>query len=67
MGIPVLRFRDNDGNIVSVPAIKGEKGDTGAKGEQGEKGDSYILTEADKTEIANIVLANFTDVSGVGM
>ena len=25
MAIPVLRFRDIDGNIVSFPAIKGEK------------------------------------------
>ena len=58
MPIPVLRFRDIDGNIVSVPAIKGEKGD---------KGDSYALTEVDKEDIANIILANFTDVSEVCM
>ena len=54
---------------------KGEKGDQGEqgiqgiqgeKGEKGEKGDSYILTEADKTDIADIVLSNFTDVSEVG-
>lgn len=36
------------------------------KGDKGDKGDSYIITEADKTEIANIVLANFVDVSEVG-
>lgn len=54
---------------------KGEKGDTGAtgaqgqqgiQGEKGEKGDTYNLTEADKTEIADIVLSNFTNVSEVG-
>lgn len=30
------------------------------------KGDDYVLTEADKTDIADIVLSNFTDVSEVG-
>ena len=33
----------------------------------GPKGDSYKLTDADKNDIANIVLANFTDVSEVGV
>ena len=28
------------------------------RGEKGEKGDSYVLTEADKAEIAAIVLAD---------
>lgn len=28
----ILRVRDNDGNIVSIPAIKGDKGDKGDKG-----------------------------------
>ena len=32
----------------------------------GPKGEDYVLTEADKNEIANIVLSNFTDVSEVG-
>ena len=45
---------------------KGDKGDTGEqgpqgirgeRGEKGEAGDDYILTEADKTEIADIVLS----------
>ncbi len=36
------------------------------KGEKGDKGDSYVLNEADKVEIANIVLTNFTDVAEVG-
>lgn len=35
--IPVLRVRDNEGNVIGIPAIKGE---------------DYILTEADKAEIA---------------
>lgn len=42
MSIPVLTVRDNEGNIIEIPAIKGDKGD------------SYILTETDKQEIANI-------------
>lgn len=37
------------------------------KGENGKDGNDYVITEADKTEIANLVLANFTDVSEVGM
>ena len=43
MGIPTLKIRDENGNVVSVPAIKGDKGD------------SYILTDADKREIAGMV------------
>ena len=54
---------------------KGEKGDQGEqgiqgiqgeKGDKGEKGDSYNLTEADKTEIAEEVKSMFVDVSEVG-
>ena len=61
--------------IQGIQGIQGEKGETGAtgatgaQGEQGlkgDKGDAYILTEADKTEIAGLVLSNFTDVSEVG-
>lgn len=36
------------------------------KGEQGPPGDDYVLTDADMEEIANKVLAKFTDVSEVG-
>ena len=38
----------------------------GSKGDKGDKGDAYTLTEADKTEIAGLVLENFTNVSEVG-
>lgn len=38
----------------------------GAKGDKGDKGDAYILTEADKTEIAEEVKSMFVDVSEVG-
>lgn len=54
----VLTIRDENNNIIDIPAIKGDKG---------EKGDTYMLTEADKEEIADIVLANFTDVSEAGL
>lgn len=43
--------------------LKGEKGDTGAtgstgpRGEKGDKGDAYILTDADKREIADDIEA----------
>ena len=56
MNIPILTVRDADGNIIKIPAIKGDKGDRGI---QGEKGDSYILTDADKQQIANVVGSAF--------
>lgn len=45
----IIRIRDEHGNVREVTAIKGDKGD------------SYILTEADKQEIAGIV-ANMAGV-----
>lgn len=41
--IPVLTVYDDNGNEIPIPAIRGEKGD------------SYVLTAADKQEIASIV------------
>lgn len=38
----------------------------GPQGPQGPQGEDYVLTEADKAEIAARILANFTDVSEVG-
>lgn len=32
MKIPIIRVRDEDGNIIAIPAIKGEKGDKGDPG-----------------------------------
>lgn len=37
---------------------QGPQGIRGERGEKGEAGDDYVLTEADKTEIAGIVLAS---------
>ena len=42
----ILRIRDADGNVQEVLTIRGEDGK------------DYVLTEADKQEIANIVLGN---------
>lgn len=39
----ILKIRDANGNVQEITAIKGE---------------DYVLTEADKQEIADIVLAN---------
>lgn len=44
----------------------GPQGAQGEKGDKGDKGDPYILTQADKTEIINMVISNFIDVSEVG-
>lgn len=41
---------------------KGDKGDTGAKGSKGDPGDDYVLTSADKEEIADLVLEEVPDV-----
>lgn len=42
MNIPILTVRDEAGNIIEIPAL------------QGDKGDDYVLTAADKQEIAGI-------------
>ena len=68
----ILNVRDENGNFIPISAIKGDKGDkgdTGDKGEKGakgDKGDNYVLTEADKQEIAETVynmLTNGDEVS----
>lgn len=45
MNIPVLRVKDSNGNIIEIPAIKG---------------DSYKLTSSDKSEIAEMVAENLS-------
>lgn len=40
MNIPILTVRDSNGNIIEIPALKGA---------------DYVLTEADKREIAEMV------------
>ena len=51
----VLKIKDEKtGEWVSIQTIRGEKGEPGPAGE---KGTDYVLTETDKQEIANLVLA----------
>ena len=45
---------------------QGDKGDKGDKGDQGAKGDSYILTDADKAEMVQAVIAALPNAEGVG-
>ena len=59
-------------SLVGPPGPQGIQGDAGPRGEKGEKGDTgdpgpqYVLTDSDKTEIVNSVIAEFTDVAEVG-
>lgn len=48
----IIKIRDAEGNVIEIPSIKGDKGD---------KGDAYVLTEADKQEIAEIVAGVLTN------
>ena len=48
----ILNIKDINGEWVSIPAIKGEKG---------EPGQDYVLTAADKTEIANLVFSSLVN------
>ena len=48
----ILRVRDKDGKWANIPAIKGKDGE------------DYVLTEADKEEIANLVLEKLPVYSG---
>ena len=50
MSIPVFSVRDKDGNIIPIPAIKGDKGDP------------YVLTEADKEEIVSEIESDMAEV-----
>lgn len=52
----ILRIRDADGNIQEVLAIKGADGKNGTDGKDGIDGKNYVLTEADKQEIATMTL-----------
>lgn len=54
----ILSVRDSDGNVIEVLAIKGEDGYTPVKGVD-------YFTEADKQEIAELVLANMPSAEGV--
>ena len=71
--ITTITITKKDGTQQTVELIDGQKGDTGEqgiqgiqgekgdKGDKGDTGDSYVLTDADKQEIADIVLTDFVD------
>lgn len=65
----ILKLRDNNGNIIEIPAIQGPKGDTGEPGANGAdgytpvKGTDYY-TEADKAEMVDLVIAALPRWSG---
>ena len=50
----ILKIRDADGNVQEILAIKGEDGK------------DYVLTEADKQEIANIILSSMVSTVDTG-
>lgn len=52
----ILKIRDADGNVQEILAIKGKDGTNGTNGKDGADGKDYVLTDADKQEIANIVI-----------
>lgn len=47
----VLKIRDSNGNVQEITVIKGDKG------ADGKDGKDYVLTEADKQEIAETVIS----------
>jgi hypothetical protein len=55
-----------NGHRVTITDINGDHSFDVLNGDKGDKGDPYTLTESDKIEITNKVLANFVDVSEVG-
>lgn len=76
-----LKGEKGDTGATGPQGTKGDKGDKGEpfiysdfteaqlaalKGDKGDKGDDYVITDADKTDIASIVLQNFTDVAVIG-
>lgn len=50
----ILKIRDSDGNVQEILAIRG------AKGADGVNGKDYVLTEADKQEIATLAVGAMT-------
>lgn len=50
----ILKIKDGNGNIIEVPALKGDKGDKGDRGDTPQKGVDY-WTAADKDDIKSYV------------
>ena len=75
----ILKYRkDKNSEWQYIPAIigpqgpqgeagpQGIQGEPGPQGEPGLNGSDYVLTETDKTEIANLVLAQLPSSEEVG-
>lgn len=54
----ILRVKDENGNIIEIPVIKGDKG------EKGDKGDAYALTDTDKEQIAALISTPIEELLG---
>ena len=66
MGIPILRVRDENGNLYAIPAIRGEKGQAGPQGEPG-KGFAVLGYYATAGELAAAQISpGAGDAYGVG-
>lgn len=65
----ILRIRSAPGEPwTEIPVIQGPQGlqgEQGLKGEKGDPGDTYVLTAADKQEIANMALELLPSAEGV--
>ena len=51
----------SDGTIKNLGVVIGAKGEKGDKGDTGATGSDYVLTESDKSEIADIVISEFDE------
>ena len=66
MGIPILSVRDDQGNIIPIPAVQGppgQKGDTGPAGPKGDKGDTgaagpNLINQNTLTPMAGILMGS---------
>ena len=56
-GIPGEKGEPGEKGADGAPGEKGDKGDTGPAGKDGKDGEDYILTDTDKNDIANLVVA----------
>lgn len=62
-----LTFNMTNGETFTTGSIRGEQGQTGAKGDKGDAGDDYILTQADKAEIAGMVAIPLATTTSNGL
>ena len=56
----VLKIKDEQGNVIAIPSIKGERGEDGYTPQRG----TDYWTDDDKTEIVNAVIAALPKYNG---